>query len=569
MSWRRKSYEALPALTVGGPELRRSLRIVTAAWMLGVIWMACIGGSRMNIFARMVGFGEFHFGLLTALAFVATFAQLVATVLIERSGLTKYQFLSCATISRLTWVAIAAVPLMLPAPSPAATWTMLGLLLLSSVMNALAQPAWMTWMGDLIPRRIRGRYFANRSIISQAVMVPVVIALAVLLDSVARADPATGGVLAMTPRTQPVMLWFVSAVFAAAGIVGTMDVLLFHRVREVAGTTPDRPRLPAVNISRSDIVGAGPAGRAARYMSAGVRQLLLDPLRDRVFRRYVIYGATITFAMAVGGQYYWRNLLENLRFSVLGTDVLFLVFSPLMGMLASRPWGRLIDRWGRRPVLILATVFTVLSITPYFYCTRHTPAPGFLVDSVNWTASSVGALIGRDGMKWITPGMPVGAWLIMSLSMLFGGTGWCGVMLAQSNIVLGFADGRGRSKYVAAYAVLISLGGVLGGLAGGSIAELAKHLQAAPICFGPTDAAGRAAIFAWNNWHLTFALSLTARITALLLLINMPDPGARRARDMFRHMRQNVYNSFTGLFYWLRVFGWGRSGRNDAGRRKP
>ena len=569
MSWRRRSYEALPALTVAGPELRRSLRIVTAAWILGVIWMACISGSRMNIFGRMLGFGEFHFGLLTALTFVATLAQLAATVLIERSGLTKYQYLSCATISRLTWVAIAAVPLMLPMPSPAAVWTVLGLLLLSSVMNALAQPAWMTWMGDLIPRRIRGRYFANRSIISQAVKVPVVISLAVLLDCVTRADPVTGQMLAMTPQSQPTVLWFVAAVFAAAGIVGAVDILLFHRVREVAGTTPDRPRRPAVNVAPPDLAGAGPAGRAVRRLSAGVRQLLLDPLGDRVFRRYVVYGATITFAMAVGGPYFWRNTLENLRLGVLGTDMLFLVLSPLIAMLASRPWGRLIDRWGRRPVLILATGFTVLSVTPYFYCTRHTPAPEFVVDALNWTASSVGALIGRDRMQWLTPGMPVGAWLVMSLSMLFGGIGWCGVMLAQGNIVLGFADGRGRSKYVAAHAVLIAAGGVLGGLAGGWVAELARGLQAAPICFGPTDAAGRAVIFAWNNWHLTFALSLAARITALLLLINMPDPGARRARDLFRHMRQNVYNSFTGLFYWLRVFGWGRSGRNDAGRRQP
>ena len=569
MSWRRKSYEALPALTVGGPELRRSLRIVTAAWMLGVIWMACIGGSRMNIFARMLGFGEFHFGLLTALTFVATLAQLAATVFIERSGLTKSQFLSCATISRLTWVAIAAVPLVLPMPSPAAIWTVLGLLLLSSVMNALAQPAWMTWMGDLIPRRIRGRYFANRSIISQAVKVPVVISLAVLLDRVTRADPVTGQMLAMTPQSQPTVLWFVAAVFAAAGIVGTIDILLFHRVREVAGTTPDRPRPPAVKVPVSDLAGAGPAGRAARYLSAGVRELLFDPLRNRVFRRYVIYGATITFALAVGGSYFWRNSLENLRLSVLGTDMLFLVLGPLVGMLASRPWGRLIDRWGRRPVLILATAFTVLSITPYFYCTRHTPAPPFVIDAVNWVASGVGALLGRGDMKWLTPAMPVGAWLVMSLSMLFGGIGWCGVMLAQGNIVLGFTDGRGRSKYVAAHAVLIATGGILGGLAGGWVAELARGLQGAPICFGPTDAAGRTVIFAWNNWHLTFALSLAARITALLLLINMPDPGARRARDLFRHMRQNVYNSFTGLFYWLRVFGWGRSGRNDADRREP
>ena len=35
MSWRRKSFDVLPALSVRGQPLRSSLRLVTAAWMLG------------------------------------------------------------------------------------------------------------------------------------------------------------------------------------------------------------------------------------------------------------------------------------------------------------------------------------------------------------------------------------------------------------------------------------------------------------------------------------------------------------------------------------------------------
>lgn len=100
MSLRQRSYEVLPALSVRKAELRRSLRLVTAAWGLGIIWMTCISGSWMNTFRRMLGFDDFDFGLMQALPFVATFWNLASTILIERTGLRKYLFISCMVVSR-------------------------------------------------------------------------------------------------------------------------------------------------------------------------------------------------------------------------------------------------------------------------------------------------------------------------------------------------------------------------------------------------------------------------------------------------------------------------------------
>ncbi len=82
-TWRERSYEdVLPALSVRRKDLRKSLRTVTVAWMYGVVWMSCVSGSHVNTFARKLGFDDFAFGLMTAIPFVATFGQLLATVLI-------------------------------------------------------------------------------------------------------------------------------------------------------------------------------------------------------------------------------------------------------------------------------------------------------------------------------------------------------------------------------------------------------------------------------------------------------------------------------------------------------
>jgi len=530
------------------------MRLITAGWMMGIIWMLMVTGSRLNVFARMLGFNDFHFGMITAVTFLATFAQLFATIAVERSGLKKYQFLLFASISRALWVVIAVIPLFLPVPSHVAVWTMLVLVLVSHVLMSLALPAWWTWMGDLLPRRIRGQYFAVRNIISQLVRIPVVVALGLVLDHVTR-DGAGGGAAIITAADQPVLLLCVCGVFVLAGILGTLDILVFFGIREVVGTTPDKPRKPAVDIRIDAPRREGMIGSAAyllRYLQAVVKQLLIDPMKDPVFRRYVAYGATVTFALTVGGQYYWRNSLENLKFGQLGTDMLFLVLGPLAGIASVRLFGRLLDRWGRRPVLVVGTSLIVVSITPYFFATPHTPAPAFVVDSVNAVVGAVGSLFGRGDAVWLTPAMPVGPWMVMTISMVLGGAGWTAVMMGQNNIILSFADGHGRSKYVAAHGVLVAMGGVVGGVVGGVSSYLTRGQH---LCFGPVDAAGNHTVFAWNNWHVPFAISFCARIVALLLLINMTDPGARPVRQMLRLARQNVYNALSGLRLPMRVFG--------------
>jgi len=560
MSLRHRSYKVLPALSVRKAELRRSLRLVTAAWGLGIIWMTCISGSWMNTFRRMLGFTDRHFGIMQALPFIATFANLVATILIERTGLRKYLFLFCVGISRLLWLAIAAVVVLMK-PGPAAVWLVLGLLLAIWTLSALGMPAWFVWMGDLIPRRIRGRYLANRSRITRLMQFPVALTLAIVMDRLI--DDS----LPFTPQAQPQVMWALCGLFVLAGVFGFADIILFLRIREVIPTTPVEPRRPAVNIrvAPSRLGGlAGALDHAGRYVLAAAKELLWGPLQDHAFRRYVLFGGTVAFAMAVGGPFYLRNMRENLGFSHLALNVMFMVLGPLLAVLAVKQYGRLIDRWGRRPVLMLGMTLAVFGVAPYFFASKYTPNPAIVAETVNAAAGFLASLVARGlgamggsldvaGWQLIPPGAPVGAWLICATTIFFGFVGWTGVMLAQQGIILGFADGAGRSKYVAAYAVLAGLGGVLGGVVGGLVADgIYRASWYHPVRWGP---------FEWNHWHATFLMSMLARVLAVYWVIGMPDPGARRTRDMVRTMGLEMYNlTAARLFYpWRNLFrGWRR-----------
>lgn len=172
----------LPALSVRRRALRQSLHRVTVAWMFGVTWMSCTSGDQVRAFARMLGFNDFAFGVLGALPFLATLGQLQAALVIERTGLRKVTFILWGTIHRLLWLAVAAVPLVLR-PGLGAILVMLGVLSISHFLGTMATPGWLTWMSDLIPRRIRGRYFARRLLWAQRVQIVVVILLSLALDA--------------------------------------------------------------------------------------------------------------------------------------------------------------------------------------------------------------------------------------------------------------------------------------------------------------------------------------------------------------------------------------------------
>jgi MFS family permease len=530
------------------------MRTVTVAGMYAAAWLACVSGSHVKVFARMLGFNDFAFGLMSAVPFLATAGQLFATVIIERTGLRKYQFIHCASISRLLWLAIVAIPLLLPFPS---TWAVAAMLVVLAVIwssGALAEPAWYSWMGDLIPRRIRGRYLGARSRFMSLVALLAAIVIGVILDRVSvQGAPETY-------KAQPVLLWVICGILVAAAAFGVTDILLFRRIRELKPTMRDEPPPPVVDVALP------PADRRsflrmsayrARYLWAIVNELLVDPMKDRVFRHYVSYGATVAFAVSVGGWYFWLNALENLGFSKLGANVLFLAVGSISGLAASRPWGGLIDRWGYKPVLIIATFGTMLSAAPWLLVTRQTGAPEFLISAINWLPQKIAAIFGHGDFLWITPQTPIGAYLAGTVGCLVGGACWTGVSLAQVGVMIGFAGGHGRSKYVAASAVITGVGGVLGGVVGGTLAQLLEPLQRSPIVLGP---------FLWMNWHACFALSILVRGAGMFWLLGMPAAKAVKirevVRDMVRDMGVNVYNAITGrLFYPFRIFGWTRRPR--------
>jgi len=526
MSWRQKSFEVLPALSVRGRHLRSSLRLVTVAWMFGVVWMACISGSQMTLFGKLLGFTNRDFGMMAAIGWLAYAGQLISATAIERTGLRKYQFVVYATIHRLIWLAIAAVPLLLN-PGRAAVRVFVVVYAIGAVLAHLSMPAWQNWMGDLIPRRIRGRYFAARRLWTIPIQILTVIVAGLILDAVTVQHPAGTPI---TAETQPNLLPTISILFAVGAVFGTIDVLLFLRLREIVSP----PLLRDKDAPRTNLLAAliGATVEAIRSLA--------QACMDRKFLHYGLYVMTLSFAMTVGAPFFFRNCLENLGYTKFMANVVFMVAGPIAAMLTVRMWGKLIDRWGRRPLLILCTFGVVFSTAGWFLI-PDAPAAG----DPTWLARLLG------GGEWIDALFGSATWMAYVLGMatcMIGGMMWGGIEMARFNILLGFSETEGRSKYIAAVAVFTAIGGFTGGWFGGWLADafIAYQYDQSPLRVGP---------FLWNNWHLTFLASSAARALALIWLIGMPDPGAKPFREVVRHIRLGVYNNaLPRLFGPVRVW---------------
>ena len=476
-----------------------------------MVWLVVVQGPHRDKFTRMIGFDDFTRGLLASAMYAGAFLQLVASLLIERTGLTKYQFFWFAILHRVLWIPVGLALLVLPTPTPLAAICVLVMISISWAADGFAHPAWITWMGYLIPPRIRGRYMGHRRVWTTLVHVPVAIlvGLAVWLAEDTEA--------AMTVAGQPILARLLAGMMIVGGVSGIIDILLFARIPEVVPA--ERTVLP-VPPQRT----GGWLTHQATRLWRGLHWLAMDPMANRDFRKYVLFRATLTFGQTIAVGYFVWNIFENLHMNALHATMLWMVAPPLAWVTIARPLGRAIDHWGRKPVFTLGGIGTLFSILPWLF---------------------------------IYPGMPRMAFYILSaLPFLLGGIVWGAVQQAEYNMMLSFADGAGRSRYVAASRFYISTGGILGGLVGGALTQSLGFMQDDPLMIGP---------FLYNNWHVAFAASLLFRGLSLLFLIGMHDPGSKSVGHAARQMGSGVTNAVIGgLLLPMRALPWRRAPQSDG-----
>jgi len=129
-------------------------------------------------------------GLLSSIpAMMMALAQLAAPGLSQRAGSRKAFILPVCFAHALMYIPVLLVHYLFP-ESP--VWWLIGFVTLSSVLGAIANPPWGSMMADLVPERLRGRYFGSRGRITGFITLVFFFIAGVILDCYTDTDVFIG-----------------------------------------------------------------------------------------------------------------------------------------------------------------------------------------------------------------------------------------------------------------------------------------------------------------------------------------------------------------------------------------
>ncbi len=375
---------------------QRGLRLSIVEGALSNIHVNITAGVFLTGFALLLGAGDFELGLLTALPFIGQLFQFVGAYLEEQLGERRRLVVLSAGISRSLWAIIALLPF-LAGLGQARLAIFIVVLAVAQALLGIAGNAWTSWMSDLVPPRQRGRYFGVRNTVcSISAMISVWLA--------GRALDYYGGA-----PTGYALIFGVAVLSAVAG------VLVLRRQPEPPMRRQERMRFST---------------------------LFSAPLRHRPFRELSLAATGWSVAIGVALPFFHAYAIQNLKLSF-ATLAIFAVITSAVTLVSQPLVGRLQDRYGDRPVLIVS-VF------------------GAIVLPLGWVIA--------------TPTFLAPLWLNVALSGVF----WPGITQGLINLVMDRSPAEGRGAYVACYGALTGIatfvasliGGVIAGSLGTTIIEL-------------------------------------------------------------------------------------------------
>jgi MFS family permease len=307
-----------------GWTARRSMELITLGWVFGSVWLTATTGSPTTVFLKELGATPWQFGVVAALPYIASLLSLPASLLIERTGERKKIFLHSLYLQRALWFAIALLPLWLVSRYGAhgmagAMRLFLLLLFIMHAAGAVGGPAWVSWMADVVPERLRGKYFSRRRQWGVVSAIPTALLAGWMLDR-----------CCATCDSMTTLRWC-AILFMCAAVFGLADIHLFQYL-------PGAPTPPRRGF--------------------GLIKALGGPLRDRQFLWFAAFVGTLTFAIAFMQQFITLYLLDSNRVGLSsGTTQLVVLVVPMAAQFLALPvWGSAVDRMGKKPVLALAGV---------------------------------------------------------------------------------------------------------------------------------------------------------------------------------------------------------------------
>lgn len=310
-------------------QLSRSLNLNIFAVTFGMVFFTVVGnpvGSAVfNGFMIKLGAGDLVYSIVLALPVLGGMSQIFGSYLVETTGKRRFIFLSNGIVHRALWIPVALIPLFLhSAPHDAVIWSISILITVSSVAASVSTIAFNSWMGDLVPSDIIGRFFGKRSLVSTASATASALLIGFIVDKV---NNLTGFAI----------------VFAGGALFGLVDICTFFFIKH--------PPLPQPKNKPS------------------LMSIIKEPFKDKNYMAFVMFATVYAFGVNIIVPFFNTYMLQNLRMNYFTINLACTVMSGITTILVVRQWGVCADRYGNRPVLLLTALCITFVPVPWLFTT--------------------------------------------------------------------------------------------------------------------------------------------------------------------------------------------------------
>ena len=295
--------------------------------VMGAAWGTAVSDVIFTFFVVAIGMNTLYIGAMQAISLWLVGMQFLSALSTQRTGRRKEIWFWSAMSDRcLRFIGILyAFWLWHTSLHWTAPVVLVYFICVSSFFGNMAGPPWFSWLADIIPEDKHGAFWGRRSAWVAAVVSLTLLPAAYFVDYSSTTNY----------KVQAMVI-----VFTIATVAGILD-LLIH------GTIPE----PAMEIPKQN-----------HFLHH-----FFEPIRDRRYRRFLLFGICWNFAMVLGGSLLSYYFIENLGLKdhlfklVLVFTIPSLLFSSLTGYWS----GNLVDKIGAKRVLLLGHIFW--SLLPFFW----------------------------------------------------------------------------------------------------------------------------------------------------------------------------------------------------------
>lgn len=331
-------------------DVQKSLNMVIVAIAFGIVFSNITTGAAWTGFQRALGADAFTLGILSAIPVTASTFQIIASYILEKTRARRKLLLVFGLICRFTWVIIGLIPYIIPMEgSSLRLYALMLLLAVAAMAGSFLNVSFYSLVADLVPMRIRGRYFSARQTVSLLAGIVAGLFVSWLLDSV-------NGYIGYT------------IVLVLAGVSGMLDICCFFRVKF-------------------------PPMQAREGKGESLLTMLRTVLSDKSYMKIVGYFTMWFFAVNIIGPFTNVYFLEQVQMTYTEMTLINQILQNIATVFIIGWWGRQMDRFGNQPIVQTAGLYCMIIPLAYLF----TGPRSFLVlpfanilSGLAWPASDLG-----------------------------------------------------------------------------------------------------------------------------------------------------------------------------------